>query len=147
MLRDDHHSLCSHQPQESLGRFLFYFKFQLFMCFICLIFEDFLQRGVKGTLNRSFAILSLVIIGIVNRLCICYFDKKMLLRAVLNRVRLVLIGVVFGRWCASPYNSENFILISKFSEACAGKKHTYVWTRVASFCAGALYFCVLRPDS
>ena len=90
------------------------------MCFICLIFEDFLQRGVKGTLNRSFAILSLVIIGIVNRLCIL----KMLLRAVLNRVRLVLIGVVFGR---RPYNSENFILISKFSEASgAGKKHTYV---------------------
>ena len=123
MLRDDHHSLCSHQPQESLGRFLFYFKFQLFMCFICLIFEDFLQRGVKGTLNRSFAILSLVIIGIVNRLCICYFDKKMLLRAVLNRVRLVLIGVVFGR---RPYNSENFILYQQIFGSVGRRKKKYV---------------------
>ena len=56
--------------------------------------------------------------------------------------------VIFGKWGVSPYGSENFILISKFSEASgAEKKHTYVWTRVTCFCAGALYFCVLRPDS
>ena len=56
--------------------------------------------------------------------------------------------VVSGKWGVSPYGSENFFLISKFSEASgAEKKHGYVCTCVTCFCAGALYFCVLRPDS
>jgi len=34
--------------------------------------------------------------------------------------------VIFGKWGVSPYGSENFILISKFSEASGAEKKTYV---------------------